>query len=232
MDAQTIKLSLQSIEIPAINLYVHLISALIVLFLVKKIFGNQILQLLVFIRERIAHFTSRQTHEDWTASCRERKDWSQKQDVISLDLKGRYLKSLTFSISLAGNPEYWRAGFVLGNEKMKANEIVDTKNGITIHTGNGYEKQNKILPVWKYYNKFSRNNPDSSSVKSDNWGMRTFSVSINKNNFMQVKLQNELIFAQRIESSFRRKAYLKAWADSYPNCKIKFRNIKYTLWSQ
>lgn len=231
MDTQTIKLSLQSIEIPAINLYVHLISTLVVLFLVKKIFGGQILQLLVFIREKITDFTGRQTHEDWTASCRARKDWSQKQDVISLDLKGRYLKTLTFSVSLAGNPVYWRAGFVAGNEKMKANEIVDTKNGITIHTGSGYEKQNKILPIWKYYNEFGRNNPDSSSVKSDNWGMRTFNVSINKNNFMQVKLQDEVIFAQRIDSSFRRKVYLKAWADDHLDCKIKFRNIAYALWS-
>lgn len=231
MDTQTIKLSLQSIEIPAINLYVHLISTLVVLFLVKKIFGKQILQLLAFIKEKIADFANKQTHEDWTASCRERKDWPQKQDVISLDLKGRYLKSLTFSVSLVGNPEYWRAGFVVGNEKMKANEIVDTKNGITIHTGSGYEKQNKILPVWKYYNEFERNNPDSSSVKSDNWGMRTFDVSINNNNFMQVKLQNEVIFAQRIDSSFRRKVYLKAWADNLPNCKVKFRNISYNLWS-
>lgn len=231
MDTQTIKISLQSIEIPAINLYVHLISILVVLFLAKKIFGRQILDLLIFIREMIVDFASKQTHEDWIASCRERKDWPQKQDVISLDLKGRYLKSLSFSISLVGNPEYWRAGFVIGNEKMRAEEIVDTKNGITIHTGSGYSKQNKILPVWKYYNEFGRNNPDSSSVKSDHWGLRTFVITIDKNNFMQVKLQDEIIFAQRIESSSRRKVYLKAWADSYPNCKIKFRDIKYTLFS-
>lgn len=231
MDAQTIKVSLQSIEIPAVNLYVHLISILIVLLLSKKIIGKQVLQILFFINERIADFKNRQTHEDWTASCRKRNDWPQKQDVLSLDLKGRYLKSLVFSVSLNRNPEYWRAGFVLGNEKMKVNEIVDTKNGITIHTGSGYDKQNKILPVWKYYNEFIHNNPDSSSVKSENWGMRTFEVNINKNNFMQVKLQNEVIFAQRINSAFRRKVYLKAWADDYPNCKIKFRDIKYTLWS-
>jgi hypothetical protein len=231
MDTQTIKVSLQSIEIPAVNLYVHLISILIVLFLTKKIFGKQIFQILFFIREKVVDLRNRQTHEDWTASCRKRKDWPQKQDVLNLDLKGRYLKSLTFSVSLKGNPEYWRAGFVLGNEKIKVNEIVDTKNGITIHTGSGYAKQNKILPVWKYYNEFVRNNPDSSSVKSDNWGMRTFNLSINKNNFMQVKLQDEVIFAQRIDSSFRRKVYLKAWADDYPDCKIKFRNIRYTVWS-
>ena len=215
MDTPAIKLSLQSIEIPAINLYVHLISILVVLFLIKKIFGEQILQLLVSIREKVTDFTSKQTHEDWIASCRERKDWPHKQDTISLDLKGRYLKSLTFSISLAGNPQYWRAGFIIGNENIKANEIVDTKNGITIHIGSGYEKQNKILPVWKYYGEFGRNNPDSSSVKSDNWGMRTFDVNINKNNFMQVKVQNEVIFAQRIDSSLRRKVYLKAWADDH-----------------
>jgi len=231
MDTQTIKLSLQSIEIPAINLYVHIISILIILALVTWIFGRQILQLLVLIWEKIADLKNTLSHSDWIASCKHRKDWPQKQDVISLNLKGRYLKSLTFSISLVGNPRYWRAGFIVGNEKIKVNEIVDTKNGITIHIGSDYEKKNKILPVWKYYNEFERNNPDFSLVKSDNWGMRTFSLNINKNNFMQVKLQDEVIFAQEINFSFRRKVYLKAWADDRPDCKIKFRNITYTLWS-
>jgi len=45
MDAQTIKVSLQSIEIPAINLYVHIISILLVLLLLKLIFGNLILDI-------------------------------------------------------------------------------------------------------------------------------------------------------------------------------------------
>lgn len=231
METQTVKLSRDSIEIPAINPYLNIIYSFIILVLVTRFFGVQILQFLVLIWEKIVDLRSKQIHKDWKASCRQRKDWPQKQDVVSLDLKGRYLKSLTFSVSLAGNPEYWRAGFIVGNEKMKANEIVDTKNGITIHTGSGYEKKSKILPVWKYYNQFDRNNPGFSSVKSDNWGIRTFNLNINKNNFMQVKLQDEIIFAQRIDHSFRRKVYLKAWADDRPDCKIKFRNITYTLLS-
>ncbi|HMS22690.1 MAG TPA: hypothetical protein PKA38_02890 [Candidatus Levybacteria bacterium] len=48
---------------------------------------------------------------------------------------------------------------------------------------------------------------------------------------MQVKLQNEVIFAQRIDPSFRRRVYLKAWADEKPDIKIKFRDISYSLWS-
>lgn len=231
MEPQTIKVSLQSIEIPAINIYVHLISILLVAFLLKKIFGKQISDLFNLADEKRKDYLNRMSHEDWIAHCRERKDWPQKQDVLSLDLKGRYLKSLSFSVSLKGNPEYWRAGFVLGNEKLKAHQIIDTKNGITIHTGSGYEKGNKILPVWKYYEDFVANNPDSSSVKSDNPGLRTFHISINKDNFMQVKIQNEVIFAQRVEASFRRRLYLKAWTDTYPDAKIKFRKISYSLWS-
>lgn len=231
MDTQTIKVSLQSIEIPAINIYVHAISILIIVFLLKAVLGKQISILLNQTVEIVKDLLSKKSHEDWIAHCRTRKNWPQKQDVLSLDLKGRYLKSLTFSVTLTGRPEYWRAGFVLGNEKLKANEIVDTKSGITIHTGSGYEKSEKILPVWKYYDNFNRENPDTSTVKSENPGLRTFHININKDNFMQVKVQNELIFAQRINPSFRRRIYLKAWADDYPEIKLKFRDISYSLWS-
>src|SRR5688572_15993035 len=137
MDAQTIKVSLQSIEIPAIQLYVHLISILLVLFLLKKTFGTQISYLINLGWNKVIDLTNRKSHEEWIANCRERKDWPQKLDALSLDLKGSYLKSLSFSVTLAGNPPNWRAGFVIGNEKIRANEIVDTKNGITIHTGSG-----------------------------------------------------------------------------------------------
>jgi len=231
MNTQTIKVSLQSIEIPAINIYVHAISILIILFLIKKIFGKQIAALLNQGLELIKNHLNKMSHEEWTASCRERKEWPQKQDVLPLDLKGRYIKSLVFSVTLKGNPKFWRAGFIIGNEKLKVNEIVDAKKGITIHTGSEYEKREKLLPVWKYYEKFGLNNPDFSSVKSDNPGLRTFHININKNNFMQVKVQNEVIFAQRIDSSFRRRVYLKAWVDTHPDAKIKFRNISYSVWS-
>jgi hypothetical protein len=231
MENQTIKASLQSIEIPAINLYVQVISILIIVFLIKLFFGKEIVILLNQGWEKVKDRLNKMSHENWIAHCRERKEWPQKQDVLPLDLKGHYIKSLTFSITLKGNPEFWRAGFIVGNEKLRANEIVNTNNGITIHTGGEYQKRDKILPIWKYYDNFGPNNPDFISVKSDNPGLRTFDISINKNNFMQVKAQNEVIFAQKIEPSFRRRVYLKAWVDKYPDAKIKFRDISYLVCS-
>lgn len=231
MNPQTIKVSLESIEIPAFNQYVHIISILIILFLIQKIWGHQISAFISLCLESIKTKFVFIKHENWIAHCRQRKNWPQKQDTLGLDLKGRYLRTLTFSVTLMGNPLYWRAGFVLGNEKLRANEIVDSNNGITIHIGSEYAKSERILPVWKYYDNFKRANPDFSTVKSENAGLRIFKINIDKNNFMQVWIQNELIFAQRINSSFRRRIYLKAWVDTNPDAKIKFRDIVYTLWS-
>ncbi|HMS22691.1 MAG TPA: hypothetical protein PKA38_02895 [Candidatus Levybacteria bacterium] len=106
MNTQTIKVSLQSIEIPAINIYVHVISLLIIVFFIKVVFGKQISDLLNQAWETIKGYLSKMSPENWIAHCREREEWPQKQDVLSLDLKGRYIKSLTFSITLKGQPEF------------------------------------------------------------------------------------------------------------------------------
>lgn len=229
MEPSTIKFSPQSLEFPAINIYVHLISILLIAYLLKLTFGNQIKILSLILINKIKDFLYKETIDDWLANCKERSEWPNKQDVLGLDLKGQYLKSLTFSVSLTGKTDYWRAGFVIGNEKLKANEIIDTANAITIHTGSAYKKEDKILPVWKYYDNFNHNNPDTSNVKSEPPGLRTFQVDINSNNFMQVRVQNELIFAQRINPAFRRRVYLKAWADDKQNIQVKFKNISYSL---
>ncbi len=232
MPAQTIKVSLQSIEIPAINLYVHIISILFVVFLIKKIFGKEVVPTPIYsLWDKFTGLLRKNAHNDWLAHCRTRKHWPQKQDALVLDLKGSLIKSLSFSVTLTGSPQLWRAGFVLGNEKLRANNIIDTNNGITIHTGSEYDKKEKLLPIWKYYNDFKHNNPDFSSVKFDAMDERVFIVEINRENFMKVKVQGEVIFAQKIDKSFRRRVYLKAWADDGDDCKLKFKKIKYTLWS-
>lgn len=231
MDTQTIKVSLQSIEIPAIKLYVHIISILVVFLLLKMIFGKQISYVISYLRDLLLGHITKKSHIDWTAHCRERRNWPQKQDALGLDLKGRYLKSVSFTISVVGKSQHWRAGIVLGNEKLKANQIIDTNNGITIHTGSDYDRKDKLLPIWKYYENFSHNNPDFSSVKSEGSGDVDLALNVNNKNFMQVKIQNEVIFAQRIQPSFRRRIYIKAWTDTSPDCKVKFKNITYALWS-
>ncbi len=229
--SDTIKVSLQSIEIPAISIYVHAISILLVIFLIKVTFGKFILKIGSIAWDWLSGILYKKTRPTWLAYCRYREHWPQKQDALSLDLRGCYLKSLHFSIVVTGRPEYWRAGFVIGNEKLSAQQIVDTKNGITIHTGSDYPKKERLLPIWKYYDDFSNNNADFSSVKFDDMGEREFSINISNDNTIKVKVNRELIFSKNIDSSFRRRVYLKAWVDTMPDCKIKFKNINYTLWS-
>ena len=142
-----------------------------------------------------------------------------------------YLQSLDFTVSLIGNPKFWRAGFMLGNEKFLAHESVKPEKAITIHTGSHSDKESNLLAVWKYYNGYSNNNPDSSTVKSEDTKNIAFSVNINSKNFMTVKVQDDVVFAQGIDSSFRRRLYLKAWADDKPNYKVRFKDIEYTLYS-
>jgi len=48
---------------------------------------------------------------------------------------------------------------------------------------------------------------------------------------MRVKVENDLIFAQKVDASFRRRVYLKGWVDTSQDCEIKFKNINYSLWS-
>ncbi|OGM20434.1 hypothetical protein A2714_01230 [Candidatus Woesebacteria bacterium RIFCSPHIGHO2_01_FULL_38_9] len=231
MGSQTIKVSLQSIEFPAINFYVHIVSVLLILFLLKKTFGDQIFRILNVLKELISASINRKKNDDWMAFCRTRKYWPQKQDSFSLDLKGMYIKSLDFTVFPISNPQHWRAGFVIGNEKLKANEIVDTTNGITIHTGSDLDDQEKIIPIWKFYNGFDHNNPDSSLVNSKGLKEIKFSLIISNENFMRVKVENDLIFAQKVDASFRRRVYLKGWVDTSQDCEIKFKNINYSLWS-
>lgn len=186
---ETIKFSLQGIEIPAVRVYVHLISSLLILFLTKKTFGKQISGFFRFTYYQLFVFPQRKHRvNEWIATCRKRKGWPQKQDVKSVDLKGMYLQSLTFTISLIGEPEFWRAGFMLGNEKFYAHEIVKPENAITIHIGSNPDSQNDLLAVWKYYNGFSNDNPDSSTVKSENIENISISVDITTKNFLTVEV--------------------------------------------
>lgn len=231
MDGESVKLSLQSVELPVVAVYLHIIYLLAILALLRFIFGKHLIYPFYLLYSWWKELKSKQEMPYWVAHCKEKKDIPQKQDIKPIDLKGQYIKSIKFTVSLVGNPDFWRAGFMVGNEKYFAHNVVDSDNAITIHTGSGYDKKNKILPIWKYYGDFKQNNPDSSSVSTEDIKNIDFAVDINENNFMIVKIENEVVFAQRIDASFRRRFFLKAWADDKPDYKVKFSEIKYSLWN-
>jgi len=228
---EVIKFSPTSIELPAISIYLHVIYILLILALVKYVVGKIINKIFNWVLIQAKVCKNIRKMPDWIAECKNRSDIPQKQDIKPIDLRGQYLKGVKFTVSLIGDPEFWRVGFMIGNEKYFAHNIVDTNNAITIHTGSGYNKKDKLLPVWKYYGEFKHNNPDSSSVSTVDISNIDFILDINEDNFMVVRIENEVVFAQKINPSFRRRIFLKAWADDQPDFKVKFSNIKYTLWS-
>lgn len=231
MNGESVKLSLQSVELPVITIYLHIIYLLVIFALLKFILGKRLVYPFLLLGSWWKEIRNKQEIDDWIAHCIKKKDIPQKQDIKPIDLKGQYIKSIKFTISLIGNPDFWRAGFMIGNEKYFATNIVDPDNAITIHTGSGYDKENKILPIWKYYGDFKHNNPDSSSVYTEDIKNIDFAININANNFMVVKVEDEVVFAQGISPSFRRRFFLKAWADDQSDYKVEFSDIKYTLWS-
>lgn len=231
MGGQTIKFSTQGIELPVLTIYLHVIYLLIVFALIKYIFGNQINQFLKWTRGKWKEFRSKQKISDWTAVCKSRRNISQKQDTKNIDLKGQYIQSIQFTVVLDKSVKFWRAGFMMGNEKNFANNVVDTENAITIHAGSLDDEENSLLPIWKYYGEFKRENPDSSGVILEDKSNIKFSIMINENNFMTVRVEDDVVFAQKIKPDFRRRVFLKAWADDKPDYEATFKDIQYSLWS-
>ena len=48
------------------------------------------------------------------------------------------------------------------------------------------------------------------------------------NNFLKVYANNQQIYSNRLDSSYRRRVYLLAWGDE-SDCKIKFENIVFSI---
>jgi len=231
MQQQTIKFSSRGIELPVLDTYLHVIYLLLIFALVKYIFGNQINQFYKYLKSKFKELRSRQKISDWTAECKNRRNISQKQDTKNIDLKGQYIRSIKFTVVLDKSTKFWRTGFMMGNEKNFANNIVDTENAITIHAGSLDSEENNLLPIWKYYGDFKRENPDSSGVILEDKSNIEFSLTINDSNFMTVRVEDDVVFAQKIKPDFRRRFFLKAWADDKSDYNVIFKDIEYSLWS-
>ena len=48
---------------------------------------------------------------------------------------------------------------------------------------------------------------------------------------MTVRVEDDVVFAQKIKPDFRRRFFLKAWADDKSDYNVIFKDIEYSLWS-
>jgi len=85
MDGESVKLSLQSVELPVVEIYLHVIYLLVILALLKFIFGKRLAYPFQLLGSWLKELRSRQEMADWIAHCRERKDIPQKQDIKPID---------------------------------------------------------------------------------------------------------------------------------------------------
>lgn len=209
---------------------------LTVISLIRLAFGIELAAIFIFIviiitvvlwcKKNIRERPKKRKHQDWIAECRPREGWRQKAHAEYLDLEGKSLKELNFTVRPIGGVAYWRAGFMLGNENTRPQYIIDTDNAITIHTGIPGTLE-KGIHVWRYDKKHPVNHPEESPVLID--GDINFKVSVNKNNHLSIHLGNQPIYEHRVEPEFRRKLFLLAWADEFANCNIEFTNIIYKI---
>lgn len=204
--------------------------ALFILFLlgvIKVTFGKEIILVLSWFKTFHKNFKEKgknHTHDDWIAICKRRTGWIQKSTAEYIDLKGNYLKQLSFTVTPITKSKNWRGGFILGNEKFKPEQLIDSKNSITIHTG-APPPIKEAQHIWYYDKHFTRNNPGSTSVKVVNNQVH-FNINID-NNKLSVRANNQPIYSEKINPNFRKKVYLLAWGD-HDDCKVKFTNISYT----
>lgn len=207
--------------------FIFIFLTIIALSAIKIAFGKEIIWLFDYIKKGLTRRVKIKKHNEWIAICIEREGWRQKGDAEALDLEGKYLKKLSFSVSPIGKPENWRGGFILGNEKFHPQLIVDSKNAITIHTG---RPPSIVMAqhIWMYDWNYTINHPNSTTVKLLNKNKLKFDININDNNFLSVHVNNQQVYSNKIDSSYRKKIYLICWGD-HANCKVRFSDITYTI---
>lgn len=205
----------------------YFLLLIITLSVIKLAFGKEIIHSCKYLFSIFSNRTKSKYIENWTAVCKLRQGWGQKGDALALDLEDKYIKSLSFSISPIGKPINWRGGFIIGNEKLQPQNIVDTSHSITIHVGSP-PPIDEAQYVWIYDWNHARNHPDSRTVKLNNKALILFEVNINDNNFISVSVNNQLVYSNRLDASYRRKAYLLGWCD-YASCKVKFTDIRHSI---
>lgn len=200
---------------------------ILVLALFITTLGKPVLKFLASFKQAYLSVPRIRRKDDWIADCRDRKGWIQKGDAMVLELDGRYLKELTFVVKPEGNPNNWRGGFIIGNPTFSPITIVDSQNAITCHVGEP-PIFDEAIPVWVYDEEHERNHPYSAIVKSSGERSATFLVRISEDNYLTVEVQNQVVYAKRIDSSMRKKVYLLAWGDE-SDCKVKFSGITYYI---
>lgn len=200
---------------------------IIVTFLFTLTLGRPLLKFLSSIKKAYLSVPRIRRKEDWIADCRERRGWIQKGDAMALELEGKYLKELAFIVEPEGHPDNWRGGFMIGNPTFSPTSIVDSQNAITCHVGVP-PILDEAVPVWIFDENHERNNPYSTLVKSTGERTVRFLIKVNDDNFLTIEVQGQIVYAKRVDSSFRKKVYLLAWGDE-ANCRVRFSGTTYYI---
>lgn len=205
----------------------NVLLIIVILAVIKIAFGKEIILLFKIGLSSWSQRSKTESIAGWEANCIQRNGWFQRGDAKALDIEGRYLKKLSFTVSVIGRPNNWRGGFILGNQRFAPQTIVDQANAITIHTGSPPPIA-QAQHVWIYDDLHGRNNPDSTTVTAINIGQIHFQIDINSDNFLSVFVNGQQVYFKRIDLSFRKKVYLLAWGDN-TNCRVRFANINITF---
>lgn len=206
---------------------IPIILLVIILSVVKFAFGKEIITLFKWIQKQLLNREKTKTHLDWLAICKERQGWIQKGDAEALDLEGKHLKRLTFTISPIGEPDNWRGGFILGNERFHPQNIIDSNNAITVHAGSPPPIES-AQHIWMYDWNHDRDHSHSTTVKLIDSGKVNFQLTIDDENNLTVHVNSQQVYSNKIDSSYRRKVYLLGWGD-HADCQVYFENISFTI---
>ncbi len=208
------------------NFFITALLAILLVFLFILLLLKPTVSMLLSIKKAYFSVPRIRKKEDWVARSRERKGWLQGAVAQVLNLDGKYLKELVFTVQPIGKPKNWRGGFILGNPTFVPNVVVDNLNAITCHIGS--HDLEETTPVWIFDKEHDRNNAYNTLVKSLDSDYVDFSIKISDNNFLTIEVNGQVVYAEGIDSSFRKKLYLIAWGDGV-ECEVKFSKIIYYI---
>lgn len=208
-------------------LFLNLFLIVSLLAIIKLSFGKEIASITSSTWSKIRNRDKKKNIGDWTAVCKDRVGWVQKADGYALELENKHLKKLSFEVSPVGEPENWRAGFILGNSFYHPQKIIDTENSLLFHAG-APPPIDEAQHIWFYDKDHIANHPGSTTVTKESKKKIKFEVSIDKYHILKVLVNGQQVYNSKIPSLFRNKVYLLAWGD-HINCKVNFTNIQYSF---
>lgn len=150
---------------------------------------------------------------------------NQGTDIKEIDLNGKLLRQLAFSIS--SESTYWRAGFKIVEARGQAVPLRSSEyHYILFHLGSD---NGKDIGLYIYDASQSLDSGPNKTLILPNITTQDrliISVTINEKNFIQCFVNNKIEYETRIDSNIRKKAYMLAWGDG-SDYEVDFKNISF-----